>query len=797
MCLTSFFSKPFESNLKSGTRKENEEYLKILSIAQKYAVHKAKDGVGFVCRKRGGGTDLNTTNMNSIKQLKSRKKNRQRSSCGVGKEKDEKKQEINGCDDDDDDESFKKLQEQATKDVISHIYGSKTANELLTLKCAQGDVDKVTMAALKAMSEHDDDIETINHDGDGRTFHKLPKSKKSVSDSHSLLDGLVLGNSDYGALIAKESDQIVSSDNTRFTFAYKAYGLITNGSYCVPKSSSAFLLFINNRLVESATLKRAMENVYLETLPKGAKPFIYLSLDLPGPHLDVNVHPTKREVAFLHEDILYDALAKATRDLLRCTKTSRTFYTQTLIPIDGGNIREKNMRMGEQNSSQKKQNIEDERDAMESSDKSYSDEDDTSTNDGNSSKKRSTSDKGAEEDTPPDVYLAKKKKRAYDPKTLVRTDAGTQQGALEPFLVPTQPSQSTQYTQEERAESASNNENGSFVQLHAPGCIYASSATAKVDMSIPGAFASICRCQVERADLLPTRTFTPIVKPKKIIPTDCTYESIKALRSDIPSRANGEMTTKLRDAVFVGCINRHRSLIQCGIELLMINHYELSRELFYQLAVLRFGGFQMASLGNNGADVKVLIEQALQFEDLVKSSVPIDKNQEGTELSVDETNNELAKQATTCLKENAEMLGEYFSIRFEVKNGALMLTGLPILLEGHSPSPHFLPGFLTRLATEVDFEEERPCFEGICTELGTYYAEIPHPEHQPISVEGGTKPEQKKPLELIDDQGKKFVQHTLFPALRFLLVLPKEFGKDGSFSKLALLSKLYKVFERC
>lgn len=135
-----------------------------------------------------------------------------------------------------------------------------------------------------------------------------------------------------------------------------------------------------------------------------------------------------------------------------------------------------------------------------------------------------------------------------------------------------------------------------------------------------------------------------------------------------------------------------------------------------------------------------------------------------------------------------------------------MITGLPILLDGHSPAPHALPLFLLRLATKVDWSEERPCFEGICTELGSYYAEIPTTtaydgeDKDDDFVEKGATGQEKETDEseiLITRGSKMFVQHTLFPALKFILIPPKEFASDGSFCKLALLSKLYKVFERC
>ena len=116
-----------------------------------------------------------------------------------------------------------------------------------------------------------------------------------------------------------------SSSSSFDTFAFKAFGVCTNGTYTIKsKSNSSFVLFINNRLVESPSIKRSMEEIYHDTLPRGSKPFIYLSLILPGVHVDVNVHPTKRQVAILFEEKLCTVLAEAMRNLLRSVNTSRT-----------------------------------------------------------------------------------------------------------------------------------------------------------------------------------------------------------------------------------------------------------------------------------------------------------------------------------------------------------------------------------------------------------------------------------------------------------------------------------------
>ncbi|GAB5590145.1 DNA mismatch repair protein [Umbelopsis nana] len=88
----------------------------------------------------------------------------------------------------------------------------------------------------------------------------------------------------------------------------------------------------NNRAVESTMLKKMIENVYITLLPKGSHPFIYLSLEINPQNVDVNVHPTKREVHFLNEDSLIEAIADILQERLAGANDSRTFYTQTLLP---------------------------------------------------------------------------------------------------------------------------------------------------------------------------------------------------------------------------------------------------------------------------------------------------------------------------------------------------------------------------------------------------------------------------------------------------------------------------------
>lgn len=48
--------------------------------------------------------------------------------------------------------------------------------------------------------------------------------------------------------------------------------------------------------MDSSAIKKVIDGVYANILPNNTHPFVYLSLEMPPEHLDVNVHPTKREV---------------------------------------------------------------------------------------------------------------------------------------------------------------------------------------------------------------------------------------------------------------------------------------------------------------------------------------------------------------------------------------------------------------------------------------------------------------------------------------------------------------------
>lgn len=146
----------------------------------------------------------------------------------------------------------------------------------------------------------------------------------------------------YGGAVAAELLPLATEDS-RWGFA--AHGYATSANHGLKRTT--LLLFINGRSVESTNIRKAVDETYAAFLPKNSHPFVYLSLEIDPQRVDVNVHPTKREVNFLNEDEIIRALCEHIRAKLAAVDTSRTFATQTLLlPPSSGTPRGRNTTSG-------------------------------------------------------------------------------------------------------------------------------------------------------------------------------------------------------------------------------------------------------------------------------------------------------------------------------------------------------------------------------------------------------------------------------------------------------------------
>jgi DNA mismatch repair protein MutL len=75
-------------------------------------------------------------------------------------------------------------------------------------------------------------------------------------------------------------------------------------------------LFVNRRPIRNATVFHAVMDGYGSFLPKGHHPTYVLFLDLDPDRLDVNVHPTKKEVRFAETEVLHQLVRQSVRHAL-------------------------------------------------------------------------------------------------------------------------------------------------------------------------------------------------------------------------------------------------------------------------------------------------------------------------------------------------------------------------------------------------------------------------------------------------------------------------------------------------
>ncbi len=74
--------------------------------------------------------------------------------------------------------------------------------------------------------------------------------------------------------------------------------------------------FVNNRFIKSAYLNHAVMNAYRELIPTDSFPMYVLFIDIDPEQVDVNVHPTKQEIKFEDEKIVYAFVQAAVKHAL-------------------------------------------------------------------------------------------------------------------------------------------------------------------------------------------------------------------------------------------------------------------------------------------------------------------------------------------------------------------------------------------------------------------------------------------------------------------------------------------------
>jgi DNA mismatch repair protein MutL len=120
-------------------------------------------------------------------------------------------------------------------------------------------------------------------------------------------------NETYGSEVAQRILKVEQKDGLA-----KVSGLISPPS--LARSNRNYLsFFVNRRWVRSPLLTRATEEAYRGLLMDGQHPMAVINISLPAQELDVNVHPTKAQIKFCHEQAVFSSVQKAIEGALART----------------------------------------------------------------------------------------------------------------------------------------------------------------------------------------------------------------------------------------------------------------------------------------------------------------------------------------------------------------------------------------------------------------------------------------------------------------------------------------------
>lgn len=604
--------------------------------------------------------------------------------------------------------------------------------------------------------------------------------------------------------------------------------------------TTSLTLFINNRLIECNSLRRAVDAVYMPVLPRHQHPWVYLSLDLDPATVDVNVHPTKQEVQFLHEEAIAARIQEVLHAQLREKAGSRTFDSQSALLTGHGT----GSLLGSGSGSRRVQSgarqsmLEGVAVKVTPAASTDGGADTVAVLDAFSTSSTGPSVRGEAKMPPlpltdeplaePVIATQAQQQQSWVPcvtqrkpeeKTRIRTDHRQQslesifrKSSSEAVILP-EPSDAIDLSQpdEERDVETRGSETlppaASPEPMSEAGLMLQTTVTGRSAPRTPKAGGKPPRLPFEENEASRHAAFNEAQQ----------LTSLLELRASTALACDKEFAQSVNQSVYVGPVSRELVLLQCGASLCLANMVVLAREFAYQRLLRLFGGpgrtFLREPLG---------LQETLRLgiQDPGSGYDPI----EHADVDVEA----LANQFAALLVERAEMLHEYFML--DIEDG--LIKGLPNAL-GISGDVGLkfdeLPLFLVRLCTEVNWEDEKLCFESLGKVVAHFCVEqlLPCPEEAErcmaasadaglnaaalnAAVEAGEFPDVAAAAQARAKRAR--IAGPTLQELRFLheavrndaaaagveaCLWPRSFQKDGTVVKLVGLEQLYRIFERC
>ena len=217
-------------------------------------------------------------------------------------------------------EDKKKTAQEGTRIAVKNLFFNVPVRRKF-LKSISTEINHIAEFTIKLALAFPDISFTLTHNG--KSLITAPKGEL-ISQITSI----------FGNKIAKACIPVKKQEDN-----YSITGFITKPEFS-RKSKDYMYIFVNKRPISNKLISDAILQGYGTAIASNRFPIVFLIIDLPTTDVDVNVHPTKKEIRFSKESLIFGVVESSIQESLidaglkiferiRDTETQPTLFMKT------------------------------------------------------------------------------------------------------------------------------------------------------------------------------------------------------------------------------------------------------------------------------------------------------------------------------------------------------------------------------------------------------------------------------------------------------------------------------------
>lgn len=131
---------------------------------------------------------------------------------------------------------------------------------------------------------------------------ELKNNGKTILKTTGLGDLKLTTKEVYSQEVVDNLKEVLKTDKLS---GFKISGFVSTPDY-TRSSKKSYHIYINSRTVKCPVFQKSIDTAYKNLIGYGKYPFVVLNLELPPSEIDVNVHPTKKEVRYKNTNQVFN-----------------------------------------------------------------------------------------------------------------------------------------------------------------------------------------------------------------------------------------------------------------------------------------------------------------------------------------------------------------------------------------------------------------------------------------------------------------------------------------------------------